>query len=233
MAKTPILAVTLNAVEAAKLTEAVKADQSARSLAGEVGVMYVKRTGHKVWDASLPLYDHFATAVSDVILKASPTYSNVRMMTKYARDSAQAWYVAEGDADLKAARDAADKAKLDAKALDAKVAEAERQTKREDITVAEVKVAKAALAEAKAERGLAKATASRLAGEYAMAYETKFPAKVVVMSKQDKIDNFVKAVKSIKATFEALEDASVDKYVHEATTAYLEKMKRWTEVKTK
>jgi CHASE3 domain sensor protein len=233
MAKTPILAVTLNATEAAKLTEAVKADQSARALAGEVGVMYVKRTSQHVWDSNNPVYGHFATAIEAVVLKAAPTYSNVRMLTKYARDSAQSWFVAEGDATLKAARDAADAAKAEAKSQDAKVAQAEAQAKREDITVSEQKLAKLAVAQAKAERTVAKATAATLAGQYALAFEAKFPTKVVVMSKQDKLDEFVKAVKTIKAKFEALEDASVDKYVHEATTAYLEKMKRWTEVKAK
>jgi hypothetical protein len=231
MGKT-ILAVQLNSVEASKLTEAVKADQSARALAGEVGVLYVKRTGHKIWDASIPLYDHFANAVSAVILAASPTYSNVRMMTKHARDSAQAWYIAEGDADLKAARDAADAAKAEAKAHDAKVASAEAQAKREDITVSEQKMAKLAVSQAKAERTAAKATAATLAGQYALAFETKFPRQVVVMSKADKLTAFVKAVKAIKATFEALEDGSVDKYVNDATKAYLDKMVKWTEVKS-
>ena len=232
MAKTPILAVQLNAVESDKLTEAVKADQSARALAGEVGVLYVKRTSHPVWDSNSPFYTHFASAVEAVVLKAAPNYSNTRMLTKFARDSGRDWFIAEGDAALKAARDAADAAKADAKALDVKVAEAEKQAKREDITVAQVKVAKAALAEAKAERGLAKASAQTKAAEYAVAFEAKFPTRVTLLSKQDKLDNFVKAVKAIKATFENLEDASVDKYVADATKAYLDKMTKWTEVKS-
>lgn len=232
MATKPILAVQLNAVESSKLVEAVKADQSARALAGEVGVLYVKRTSHPVWDSSSPLYDHFATAISAVVTKAAPNYSNVRMLTKYARDSAQAWYVAEGDATLKAARDAADAAKADAKSHDAKVAAAEAQAKREDITVSEQKLAKLAVTQAKAERTVAKATAATLAGQYALAFEAKFPTKVVLLSKQDKLDNFVKAVKAIKATFDALEDGSVDKYVHDATKGYLDKMTKWTEVKS-
>ena len=230
MANKPILAVQLNAAESSKLTEAVKADQSARSLAGEVGVMYVKRTSHPVWDSASPYYVHFASAVEAVILKAAPNYSNTRMMVMRARDCAKEWYVAEGDAVLKAARDAADAAKAEAKAHDAMVAAAEAQAKREDITVSEQKLAKLAVAQAKAERTVAKATAASLAGQYALAFEAKFPTKVVVMSKQDKLDEFVKAVKTIKTKFENLEDGSVDKYVHEATTAYLEKMKRWTEV---
>jgi murein L,D-transpeptidase YcbB/YkuD len=228
-----ILAVQLNATEAAKLTEAVKADQSARSLAGEVGVMYVQRTKHPVWDSNSPFYIHFASAIETVVLKAAPNYSNVRMLTKYARDSGREWFVAEGDEALKAARDVAEAAKAEVKTFDIKVADAEFQTKRDDITVAELKQAKLDLAEVKAQRGLAKATASRLAGEYALAFEAKFPTKVTVMSKEDKLSEFVKAVKTLKAKFEALDDGSVDKYVHEAATAYLEKMKRWTEVKTK
>jgi hypothetical protein len=231
MAKSPILAVTLNATEAAKLTEAVKADQSARSLAGEVGVLYVKRTSHPVWDSASPYYGHFATAIEAVVLKAAPTYSNVRMLTKYARDSAQSWYIAEGDSVLKAARDAAEKAKAEAKVYDAVVAKAEAESKREDITVSEAKLAKAKLAEVKAERTAAKATANTKATEYAMAFEAKFPAKVVVMSKEDKLSEFVKAVKTLKAKFEALEDGSVDKHVGESTRAFLDKMSRWTEAK--
>jgi L-lactate utilization protein LutC len=230
MANKPILAVQLNAVESAKLTEAVKADQSARALAGEVGVLYVKRTKQQVWDPKSPFYVHFASAIEAVILKAAPNYSNTRMLVSRARECAKDWYVAEGDADLKAARDAADDAKAIAKLHDAKVAVAEAQAKREDITVSEQKLAKAALTQAKADRTSAKATANTKATEYAVAYEAKFPRPVTLLSKQDKLDEFVKAVKTIKAKFEALEDASVDKYVHEATTAYLEKMKRWTEV---
>jgi len=230
MAKTPILAVALNATEAAKLTEAVKADQSARSLAGEVGVMYVQRTKQQVWDPKSPYYVHFASAIEAVVTKAAPNYSNTRMLVSRARECARDWYIAEGDASLKAARDAADAAKAEAKAHDAVVAAAEAQAKREDITVSEQKLAKARLSEAKAERTVAKATANTKATEYAVAFEAKFPRQVTLLSKQDKLDEFVKAVKTIKAKFEALEDASVDKYVYEATTAYLEKMKRWTEV---
>jgi len=225
-----ILAVALNAVEISKLTDAVKADQSSRALAGEVGVLYVQRTKQQVWDPKSPYYVHFASAIEAVVTKAAPNYSNTRMLTKYARDSGRDWYVAEGDADLKAARDAADDAKAIAKLQDAKVAIAEAESKREDITVAEQKLAKARLGEAKAERTAAKAIANTKATEYAVAFEAKFPRQVTLLSKQDKLDEFVKAVKTIKAKFEALEDASVDKYVHEATTAYLEKMKRWTEV---
>jgi len=230
MANKPILAVALNAVESAKLTEAVKADQSARALAGEVGVLYVKRTSHPVWDSNSPFYAHFASAIEAVVTKAAPNYSNTRMLVMRARECAKEWYVAEGDAVLKAARDAADTAKAQAKSHDAVVAAAEAQAKREDISVAEAKLAKLAVTQAKAERTVAKATAATLAGQYALAFEAKFPTKVTVMSKEDKLSEFVKAVKTIKAKFEALEDASVDKYVHEATTAYLEKMKRWTEV---
>jgi len=230
MASKPILAVQLNASETAKLTEAVKADQSARALAGEVGVMYVQRTKQQVWDSTSPYYVHFASAIEAVVLKAAPNYSNTRMLTKYARDSAQSWYVAEGDADLKAARDAADAAKAEVKVFDEIVAKAEAESKREDITVAEAKLAKARLAEAKAKKTAAKNTATTKATEYAVAFEAKFPRPVTLLSKQDKLDEFVKAVKTIKAKFEALEDASVDKYVYEATTAYLGKMKRWTEV---
>jgi hypothetical protein len=225
-----ILAVQLNAVESAKLTEAVKADQSARALAGEVGVLYVQRTKHPVWDSNSPFYAHFASAIEAVVLKAAPSYSNVRMLTKFARDSGRDWFIAEGDAVLKAARDAADTAKGDAKSYDAVVARAEAQAKREDITVAEQKLAKLAVTQAKADRTAAKAFANTKATEYALAFEAKFPTKVVVMSKEDKLSEFVKSVKTLKAKFEALEDGSVDKYVYEATTAYLEKMKRWTEV---
>jgi hypothetical protein len=230
MAK-PIIAVQLNSAEASKLTEAVKADQSARSLAGEVGVMYVKRTSHPVWDSASPFYGHFATAIEAVVLKAAPTYSNVRMLTKYARDSAQAWFVAEGDATLKAARDAAETAKLEVKSHDAMVAAREAQAKREDITVSEQKLAKLAVAQAKAERTVAKATAATLAGQYAAAFEAKFPAKVVVMSKEDKLTEFVKAVKTLKAKFEGLEDGSIDRVVGEVTKAYLSRMAHWTEAK--
>jgi len=227
-----ILAVQLNASETAKLTEAVKADQSARALAGEVGVMYVQRTKQQVWDSTSPYYVHFASAIEAVVLKAAPNYSNTRMMVMRARECAKDWYVAEGDADLKAARDAADTAKGDAKAYDDVVARAEAQAKREDITVSEQKLAKLAVTQAKADRTAAKAFANTKATEYALAFEAKFPRPVTLLSKQDKLDEFVKAVKTIKAKFEALEDASVDKYVHDATTAYLEKMKRWTEVKS-
>ena len=230
MAKTPILAVQLNAVESSKLTEAVKADQSARALAGEVGVLYVKRTSHPVWDSNSPFYIHFASAVEAVVSKASPNYSNTRMLTKFARDSGRDWYVAEGDSVLKAARDAAETAKAQAKLHDAMVAAAEAQAKREDITVSEQKLAKLAVTQAKAERTVAKATAGTLAGQYALAFEAKFPTRVTVMTKEDKLTAFVKAVKSLKTTFEALEDSSVDKYVHDATKGYLDKMKRWTEV---
>jgi hypothetical protein len=225
-----ILAVQLNSVEASKLTEAVKADQSARSLAGEVGVLYVQRTKQQVWDPKSPYYVHFASAIEAVVTKAAPNYSNTRMLVSRARECAKDWYVAEGDAVLKAARDAADDAKAIAKLHDAKVAVAEAESKREDITVAEAKLAKARLGEAKAERTAAKATATTKATEYAVAFEAKFPRQVTLLSKQDKLDEFVKSVKTLKAKFEALEDASVDKYVHDATTAYLEKMKRWTEV---
>jgi len=230
MAKS-IIAVQLNSAEAAKLAEAVKADQSARSLAGEVGVMYVKRTSHPVWDSALPIYGHFAAAVEAVVLKAAPNYSNTRMLTKYARDSAQAWFVAEGDATLKAARDAAETAKLEVKSHDAMVAARETQAKREDITVSEQKLAKLALTQAKAERTVAKATAATLAGQYAAAFEAKFPAKVVVMSKEDKLSEFVKAVKTLKAKFEGLEDGSIDRVVGEVTKAYLSRMAHWTEAK--
>jgi len=232
MANKPILAVQLNASETAMLTEAVKADQSARALAGEVGVMYVKRTSQHVWDSNNPVYGHFATAIEAVVTKAAPNYSNTRMLTKYARDSAQSWYAAEGDADLKAARDAAEAAKAEAKSHDAVVAAAEAQAKREDITVSEQKLAKARLGEAKAKRTAAKNTANTKATEYAVAFEAKFPRQVTLLSKQDKLDEFVKAVKSIKAKFEALEDGSVDKYVHDATKGYLDKMSKWTEVKS-
>jgi len=37
-------------------------------------------------------------------------------------------------------------------------------------------------------------------------------------------------VKTLKAKFEALEDGSVDKYVHEAATGFLTKLSKWTEV---
>jgi len=225
-----ILAVQLNAVESAKLTDAVKADQSARALAGEVGVLYVQRTKQQVWDSTSPYYVHFASAIEAVVLKAAPNYSNTRMLVSRARECAKDWFVAEGDADLKAARDAADAAKAEVKVFDEIVAKAEAESKREDITVAEAKLAKARLAEAKAKKTAAKNTATTKATEYAVAFEAKFPRPVTLLSKQDKLDEFVKAVKTIKAKFEALEDASVDKYVHDATTAYLEKMKRWTEV---
>jgi len=225
-----ILSVALNAVESAKLTEAVKADQSARSLAGEVGVLYVQRTKQQVWDPKSPYYVHFASAIEAVVTKAAPNYSNTRMLVSRARECAKDWYVAEGDADLKAAREAADTAKLEAKAHDAVVAAAEAESKREDITVAEAKLAKAKLAEAKAKRTSARTTANTKATEYAVAFEAKFPRQVTLLSKQDKIDNFVKAVKAIKATFENLEDASVDKYIHDATKGYLDKMVKWTEV---
>jgi len=232
MANKPILAVQLNAVESSKLTEAVKADQSARALAGEVGVLYVKRTSHPVWDSNSPFYVHFASAIEAVVFKAAPNYSNTRMLTKFARDSGRDWYVAEGDAVLKAARDAAETAKAQAKSHDASVAAAEAQAKREDITVSEQKLAKLAVTQAKAERTVAKATAATLAGQYALAFEAKFPTKVVLLSKQDKLDEFVKSVKTLKAKFEALEDGSVDKYVHEAATGFLTKLSKWTEVKS-
>jgi hypothetical protein len=230
MAKKPILAVQLNASETAMLNEAVKADQSARALAGEVGVAYVKRTSHPVWDNNSPFYVHFAAAVEAVILQANPTYSNTRMMVMRARECARDWYVAEGDATLKAARDAADAAKAEAKSKEAEVAKAKAEAKREDVTVAEAKLLKAKATEVEQAHKALKATANTRATEYAVAYEAKFPRPVTLLSKQDKLDNFVKSVKSLKSTFEALEDASVDKYVHDATTAYLEKMKRWTEV---
>jgi hypothetical protein len=232
MATKPILAVQLNAVESSKLTEAVKADQSARALAGEVGVLYVKRTKQQVWDPKSPYYVHFASAIEAVVLKASPNYSNTRMLVMRARECAKDWFVAEGDSDLKAARDSAEAAKAEAKSHDAKVAVAEAQAKREDITVAEQKLAKARLAEAKANRTAAKNTANTKATEYAVAYEAKFPRPVTLLSKQDKLDEFVKSVKTLKAKFEALEDASVDKYVHDATKGYLDKMSKWTEVKS-
>jgi len=225
-----ILAVQLNAAESAKLTEAVKADQSARSLAGEVGVMYVQRTKHQVWDPKSPYYVHFASAIEAVILKAAPNYSNTRMMVMRARDCAKDWYVAEGDAVLKAARDAAEAAKAEAKAKEAEVAAAKAEANREDITVSEQKLAKVKAKEIEQAHKALKATANTKATEYAVAYEAKFPRQVTLLSKQDKLDEFVKAVKTIKTKFENLEDGSVDKYVHEATTAYLEKMKRWTEV---
>jgi hypothetical protein len=230
MAKKPILAVQLNATESAWLTEAVKADKSVRKLAGDVGRSYVQRTSHPVWDSNSPFYEHFATAMTSVILQADPGYSNARMLVMHARNVAKDWFIAEGDAGLKQARDIADAAKAEAKAFDEKVAAAEAHAKRDDITVAEQKLAKLAVSQAKAERTAAKATAATKAGEYALAFEAKFPKPVNLLSKQDKLDNFVKSVKSLKSTFEALEDASVDKYVHDATTAYLEKMKRWTEV---
>jgi hypothetical protein len=56
---------------------------------------------------------------------------------------------------------------------------------------------------------------------------------VVLLSGQDKLDNFVKAVKSLKATFADLNDGAVDKHVHESTKTYLDKMSKWTEVKAK
>jgi hypothetical protein len=231
MSKAPILAVQLNAIETQMVTDAVKASKSMRSLAGEVGVSYVKRMGHKIWDAQTPFYDHFSNAMTAVILKADPQYSNPRVLVQYARESAKDWYTAEGDPALKAARDAAETAKLEVKSHDAMVAAREAQAKREDITVSEQKLAKLALTQAKAERTVAKATAASLAGQYTLAYEQKFPRKVVVMSKQDKIDAFVKAVKSIKATFENLEDGSIDRVVGEVTKAYLSRMAHWTEAK--
>ena len=232
MAKTPILAVQLNASETAMLTEAVGHQKSVRDLVSKVGVSYVKRTSHPVWDAKSPFYEHFSNAMTAVILKANPNYSNPRELVKHARECGKEWYVAEGDSVLKAARDSAEAAKADAKSHDAKVLAAEAQAKREDITVSEQKLAKLAVTQAKAERTVAKATAATLAGQYALAYEAKFPTVVTVMSKEDKLSEYVKAVKTLKAKFEALEDGSVDKYVHEAATAYLEKMKRWTEVKS-
>jgi hypothetical protein len=232
MAKTPILAVQLNASEVAMLTEAVGHQKSVRDLVSKVGVSYVKRTSHPVWQSNSPFYEHFSNAMTAVILKANPNYSNPRELVKYARECGRDWYVAEGDASLKAARDAADAAKAEAKEHDAKVAAAEAQAKREDITVSEQKMAKLAVTQAKAERTVAKATAATAAGQYALAFEAKFPKQVTLLSKQDKLDEFVKSVKTLKAKFENLEDASVDKYVHEATMAYLEKMKRWTEVKS-
>jgi hypothetical protein len=230
MAKTPILAVQLNAVESSKLTEAVKADQSARALAGEVGVLYVKRTKQQVWESTSPYYVHFASAIEAVVTKAAPNYSNTRMLVSRARECAKDWFVAEGDADLKAARDAAEAAKAEAKAKEAEVKAAEAQAKREDITVSEQKLAKAKAKEIDQAHKALKAVANTKATEYAVAYEAKFPKPVNLLSKQDKLDEFVKAVKTIKTKFENLEDGSVDKYVHDATTAYLEKMKRWTEV---
>jgi hypothetical protein len=233
MAKTPILTVQLNASETAMLTEAVGHQKSVRDLVSKVGVSYVKRTSHPVWDNNSPFYEHFATAMTSVILKANPAYSNPRELVKYARECGRDWYVAEGDAGLKQARDIADEAKAKAKSFDEKVAAAEAHAKRDDITVAEQKLAKLAVSQMKAERTAAKATAATKAGEYALAFETKFPKPVNLLSKQDKLDNFVKAVKSLKTTFEALEDASVDKYVHDSTKGYLDKMSKWTEVKTK
>jgi len=230
MANKPILAVQLNAAESAKLTEAVKADQSARSLAGEVGVMYVQRTKQQVWDPKSQYYVHFASAIEAVILKAAPNYSNTRMMVMRARECAKDWFVAEGDAVLKAARDAADAAKAEAKAKEAEVAAAKAEAKREDVSVAESKLLQAKAKEIEQAHKALKATANTKATEYAVAYEAKFPRVVVLLSKQDKLDEFVKSVKTLKAKFENLEDGSVDKYVHDATTAYLEKMKRWTEV---
>ena len=232
MAKTPILAVQLNATETAMLTEAVGHQKSVRDLVSKVGVSYVKRTSHPVWDSNSPFYEHFSNAMTAVILKANPNYSNPRELVKHARECGRDWYVAEGDSVLKAARDSAEVAKAEAKSHDAKVAAAEAQAKREDITVSEQKLAKLAVTQAKAERTVAKATAATLAGQYALAFEAKFPTKVVLLSKQDKLDNFVKAVKAIKATFENLEDATVDKYVADATKAYLDKMTKWTEVKS-
>jgi hypothetical protein len=230
MAKTPILAVQLNASETAMLTEAVGHQKSVRDLVSKVGVSYVKRTSHPVWQSNSPYYEHFSNAMTAVILKANPNYSNPRELVKHARECGRDWYVAEGDAVLKAARDSAETAKAQVKAHDAAVAAAEAQAKREDITVSEQKLAKLAVTQAKAERTMAKATAATLAGQYAAAFEEKFPKPVNLLSKQDKLDEFVKAVKTIKTKFENLEDGSVDKYVHDATTAYLEKMKRWTEV---
>jgi len=230
MAKSPILAVQLNASEVAMLTEAVGHQKSVRDLVSKVGVSYVKRTSHPVWQSNSPFYEHFSNAMTAVILKANPNYSNPRELVKHARECGRDWYIAEGDSVLKAARDSAETAKAQAKAHDAVVAAAEAQAKREDITVSEQKLAKLAVTQAKAERTVAKATAASLAGQYALAFEAKFPTKVTVMSKEDKLSEFVKSVKTLKTKFENLEDASVDKYVHEATTAYLEKMKRWTEV---
>jgi len=232
MAKSPILAVQLNASETAMLMEAVGHQKSVRDLVSKVGVSYVKRTSHPVWQSNSPFYEHFSNAMTAVILKANPNYSNPRELVKHARECGRDWYIAEGDSALKAARDSAETAKAQAKAHDAVVAAAEAQAKREDITVSEQKLAKLAVTQAKAERTVAKATAATAAGQYALAFEAKFPKQVTLLSKQDKLDEFVKSVKTLKAKFENLEDASVDKYVHEATTAYLEKMKRWTEVKS-
>jgi len=225
-----ILAVQLNASETAMLTEAVGHQKSVRDLVSKVGVSYVKRTSHPVWDSNSPYYEHFSNAMTAVIIKANPAYSNPRELVKYARECGRDWYIAEGDAVLKAARDSAETAKAQAKSHDAVVAAAEAQAKREDITVSEQKLAKLAVTQAKAERTVAKATAATLAGQYALAFEAKFPTKVTVMTKEDKLSEFVKAVKSIKAKFEALEDGSVDKYVHDATKGYLDKMVKWTEV---
>jgi len=232
MAKTPILAVQLNASETAMLTEAVGHQKSVRDLVSKVGVSYVKRTSHPVWDSNSPYYEHFSNAMTAVILKANPAYSNPRELVKYARECGRDWYIAEGDAVLKAARDSAEFAKAQAKGHDAVVAAAEAQAKREDITVSEQKLAKLAVTQAKAERTVAKATAATLAGQYALAFEAKFPTKVTVMSKEDKLSEFVKSVKTLKAKFEALDDGSVDKYVHDATKGYLDKMVKWTEVKS-
>jgi hypothetical protein len=232
MAKSPILAVQLNASETAMLMEAVGHQKSVRDLVSQVGVSYVKRTSHPVWQSNSPFYEHFSNAMTAVILKANPNYSNPRELVKYARECGRDWYIAEGDASLKAARDAADAAKAEAKAHDAKVAAAEIHAKREDITVSEQKMAKLAVTQAKAERTVAKATAATAAGQYALAFEAKFPKQVTLLSKQDKLDEFVKSVKTLKAKFEALEDASVDKYVNDATRGYLDKMSKWTEVKS-
>jgi hypothetical protein len=230
MAKSPILAVQLNASETAMLMEAVGHQKSVRDLVSQVGVSYVKRTSHPVWQSNSPFYEHFSNAMTAVILKANPNYSNPRELVKYARECGRDWYIAEGDASLKAARDAAEAAKAEAKAKEAEVAAAKAEANREDITVSEQKLAKAKAKEIEQAHKALKATANTKATEYAVAYEAKFPRQVTLLSKQDKLDEFVKSVKALKAKFENLEDGSVDKYVHDATTAYLEKMKRWTEV---
>ena len=240
MATKPILAAALNADEVSKLTEALvhataadKAAVSMRALAGEVGVMYVKRLGFQIWNDTLPHYVNFASAMNEVITKAAPTYSNARVLIQHARDSAKVWFVAEGDAELKVAREAADAAKAEAKAKEAEVAKAKAEAKREDVTVAQAKVLAAKAKEAELAHKSLRATANTKATEYAAAYETKFPKPVVLLSGQDKLDNFVKAVKSLKATFADLNDGAVDKHVHESTKTYLDKMSKWTEVKAK
>jgi hypothetical protein len=238
MATKPILAAALNADEASKLTEALvhataadKATVSMRALAGEVGVMYVKRLGFQIWNDKLPHYVNFASAMNEVITKAAPAYSNARVLIQYARDSAKTWFVAEGDVELKAAREAADAAKAEAKAKEAEVAKAKAEAKREDVTVAQAKVLAAKAKEVDLAHKSLKAVAATKATEYAAAYETKFPKTVVLLTKQNKLDNFVAAVKSLKATFEALEDGTVDKHVHDSTKDYLGKMSKWTEAK--